>query len=124
MRLWRVVLLVNLALGLGLLFGYLAWGREAARLGQELDLARRQQVVGGSQRTWNSRGVVRAVLPELNVVVLTHEDLAGYMGSMTMGFRVHDPKLYEGLDIGDTVRFTLTGAPPNVEITAIAKESG
>lgn len=123
MRLWRVVLLVNLALGLGLLFGYLAWGREATRLGQELDLARRQQVVG-SQRTWNSRGVVRAVLPELNVVVLTHEDLAGYMGSMTMGFRVHDPKLYEGLDIGDTVRFTLTGAPPNVEITAIAKESG
>jgi Cu/Ag efflux protein CusF len=123
MRLWRVVLLVNLALGVGLLFGYLAWGREAARLGQELDLARRQQIVGGAQRTWSSRGVVRAVLPELNVVVLTHEDLAGYMGSMTMGFRVHDPKLYDGLDIGDTVRFTLTGAPPNVEITAIAKEA-
>ena len=122
MRLWRVVLLVNLALGVGLLFGYLAWGREAARLGQELDLARRQQIVGGAQRTWSSRGVVRAVLPELNVVVLTHEDLAGYMGSMTMGFRVHDPKLYEGLDIGDAVVFTLTGIPPSVEITAIAKQ--
>jgi Cu/Ag efflux protein CusF len=63
------------------------------------------------------------VLPELNVVVLTHEDLAGFMGSMTMGFRVHDPKLYEGLDIGDIVRFTLTGVPPNVEITAVAKEA-
>ena len=122
MRLWRVILLVNLALGVGLLFGYLAWGREAVRLGEELEQARRQQVVAGSQRTWHSRGVVRAVLPELNVVVLTHEDLTGYMGSMTMGFRVHDPKLYEGLDIGDTVRFTLTGAPPNVEITAIAKD--
>jgi Cu/Ag efflux protein CusF len=106
----------------GLLFGYLAWGREAVRLGEELEQARRQQFVVGTQRTWHSRGVVRAVLPELNVVVLTHEDLAGYMGSMTMGFRVHDPKLYEGLDIGDTVRFTLTGAPPNVEITAIAKD--
>jgi Cu/Ag efflux protein CusF len=56
-------------------------------------------------------------------VVLTHEDLVGYMGSMTMGFRVHDPKLYEGLDIGDTVRFTLTGVPPNVEITALAKQA-
>jgi Cu/Ag efflux protein CusF len=123
MRLWRVILLVNLALGVGLLFGYLAWGREVARLGQELDLARRQQLAAGSQRIWHARGVVRAVLPELNVVVLTHEDLAGYMGSMTMGFRVHDPKLYEGLDIGDTVRFTLTGAPPNVEITALAKET-
>jgi len=123
MRLWRVIVLVNLALAVGLLFGYLAWGREAVRLEQELEQARRQQLVVGSQRTWHSRGVVRAVLPELNVVVLTHEDLAGYMGAMTMGFRVHDPKLYEGLDIGDLVRFTLTGAPPNVEITAIAKET-
>jgi len=123
MRLWRVILLVNLALGVGLLFGFLVWGREVARLGQDLDLARRQQFAVGSQRSWQARGVVRAVLPELNVVVLTHEDLAGYMGSMTMGFRVHDPKLYEGLDIGDTVRFTLTGAPPNVEITALAKEA-
>ena len=123
MRLWRVVLLINLALGLGLLLGFLAWGREAARLGAELERVRGQQLVAGVARTWQSRGVVRAVLPELNVVVLTHEDLVGYMGSMTMGFRVHDPKLYEGLDIGDTVRFTLAGTPPNVEITAIAKEA-
>jgi Cu/Ag efflux protein CusF len=123
MRLWRVIVLVNLALGVGLLFGYLAWGREVIRLGQELEAARQQQPVVGTPRTWHSRGVVRAVLPELNVVVLTHDDLAGYMGAMTMGFRVHDSKLYEGLDIGDTVRFTLTGAPPNVEITAIAKEA-
>jgi Cu/Ag efflux protein CusF len=118
-----VVLLINLALGLGLMLGYLAWGREAARLGRDLEQARRQQIVPGVQRTWHSRGVVRAVLPELNVVVLTHADLAGFMGSMTMGFRVHDPKLYEGLDIGDVVRFTLTGVPPNVEITAVAKEA-
>ena len=122
MRLWRVVLLINLALGVGLLFGYLAWGREAVRLGQELEQARRQQAVVGTQRTWQSRGVVRAVLSELNVVVLTHEELTGYMGPMTMGFRVHDPRLYDGLDIGDTVRFTLTGVPPNVEITALTKE--
>jgi Cu/Ag efflux protein CusF len=123
MRLWRVVLLINLALGVGLLFGYLAWGREAVRLGQELEQAKRQQSVVGTQRTWQSRGVVRAVLTDLNVVVLTHEELTGYMGPMTMGFRVHDPRLYEGLDIGDTVRFTLTGVPPNVEITALTKEA-
>jgi Cu/Ag efflux protein CusF len=123
MRLWRVVLLINLALGVGLLFGYLAWGREAVRLGQELEQAKRQQSIVGTQRTWQSRGVVRAVLSELNVVVLTHEELTGYMGPMTMGFRVHDPRLYEGLDIGDTVRFTLTGVPPNVEITALTKEA-
>jgi len=123
MRLWRVVLLMNLALGVGLLLGYLAWGREAMRLGRELEQVRRQPEAVGVARTWHSRGVVRAVLPELNVVVLTHEDLVGFMGSMTMGFRVHDPKLYDGLDIGDVVRFTLSGTPPNVEITAIAKET-
>ena len=123
MRLWRVVLLVNLALGVGLLCGYLAWGREAVRLGRELEQARRLPGAAGGPRAWHSRGVVGAVLPELNVVVLTHEELAGYMGAMTMGFRLHDPKLYLGLDIGDTVRFTLTGTPPNVEITALAKEA-
>jgi Cu/Ag efflux protein CusF len=123
MRLWRVVVLINLSLGLGLLLGYLAWGRETVRLGDELQRARQQQLVAGVERTWHSRAVVRAVLPELNVVVLTHEDLAGYMGSMTMGFRVHDPQLYQGLDIGDVVSFTLTGVPPNVEITALAKEA-
>jgi Cu/Ag efflux protein CusF len=123
MRLWRVVVLINLSLGLGLLLGYLAWGRETVRLGDELQRARQQQLVAGVERTWHSRAIVRAVLPELNVVVLTHEDLAGYMGSMTMGFRVHDPQLYQGLDIGDVVSFTLTGVPPNVEITALAKEA-
>ena len=122
MRLWRVILLVNLALGLGLLCGYLAWGREATRLGQELERTRAGQASAGTRRAWQARGVVRAVLPELNVVVLTHEDLAGYMGSMTMGFRVHDPKLYDGLDIADAVIFTLTGTPPIVEITALAKQ--
>ena len=123
MRLWRVVVLINLSLGLGLLLGYLAWGRETVRLGDELQRARQQQLVAGIERTWHSRAIVRAVLPELNVVVLTHEDLAGYMGSMTMGLRVHDPQLYQGLDIGDVVSFTLTGVPPNVEITALAKET-
>jgi len=122
MRLWRVILLINLALGLGLLFGYLAWGRDVVRLGRELEQARRQGLAG-VPRTWQARGVVRAVLPELNVVVLTHEDLPGYMGAMTMGFRVRDPRLYAGLDLGDTVRFTLAGTPPNVEITAMAKEA-
>ena len=103
------------------MLGDLALGREVSRLGQELQ-QRRQQAVAGGARSWQARGVVRAVLPELNAVVLTNDELTGYMGPMTMGFRVHDPKLYDGLDIGNVVRFTLSGARPNVEITSIAKE--
>ena len=120
MRLWRAVLLMNLALALGVMLGYLAWGRQLVRLEQELSTARQQ--AAAMPRTWTVRGIVRAVLPQANVVILTHEDIPGFMGSMTMGFPVQDPKLYQGLDIGATVRFTLTGVPPNLVITAITRE--
>jgi Cu/Ag efflux protein CusF len=122
MRLWKVMLLLNLALGVGVLLGYLAWGREIPRLERALGLARQQAAVAGVERTWTVRGVVRAVLTDLNVVILTHEDIPGFMPSMTMGFKVHEPRLYQGLDIGSTVRFTLKGVPPNMEIVAIARE--
>ncbi len=121
MRLWRAILLMNLALALGLFLGYLAWGRPYLGLERELTLAR-QQTRADAERTWSVRGVVRAVLPDSNVIVLTHEEIPGLMAPMTMGFRVHDPQLYRGLDIGETVRFTLTGVPPNVVITAITRE--
>ena len=119
MRLWRAILLMNLALAIGLMLGYLSWGRQFVRLEQELSAARRQAAV---PRTWTVRGVVRAVLPEANVVILTHEDIPGYMTSMTMGFPVKDPTLAQGLGVGETVRFTLTGVPPDLVITAIARE--
>ncbi|HET7874615.1 MAG TPA: copper-binding protein [Methylomirabilota bacterium] len=122
MTLWRAVLLVNLAFGIGLAFGYLAWGRQIPRLVEQAEIAREQAGVVRVERTWTVRGVVRAVLPDMNVVVLTHEDIPGYMRSMTMGFRVHDPQLYRGLDIGENVRVTLRGAPPNVVITAIERD--
>jgi hypothetical protein len=43
------------------------------------------------------------------------------MPAMTMGFRAASRKVYEGVEVGDEVRFTLKGAPPNVAITAIEK---
>src|SRR5262245_33733037 len=118
MRLWRAVLLMNLALALGLFLGFLAWGRPFLRLERELELAR-QQSAPAVERTWTVRGVVRAIFPDRNTIVITHDDIPGYMPSMTMGFAVREPRLYEGLDIGETIRFTLTGVPPNVVITAI-----
>jgi Cu/Ag efflux protein CusF len=121
LRLWRAVLLANLALGVGLMLGYLAWGREALRLERELALSRQRGFIIGSDQTLSAQGVIRAVLPEINVVVLTHDEIAGYMTPMTMGFRVRDPRLLQGLEAGDVVRFTLRGSPPNLEITEIAR---
>ena len=122
MRLWKAVALLNLALGIGLLVGYLWWGREATRLRRETTVTIQAGAAGLEEREWTARGVVRSVIPEINVLVLTHEDIPGFMPSMTMGFRAANPKLYAGLQVGDLIRFTLKGVPPNVTIVAITKE--
>jgi Cu/Ag efflux protein CusF len=120
MRTWKVVVLINLALLLGLGWGYLFWGLRAARLERELAVAR-AAAVSGVEREWRVEGVVRAILPEIGVLVITHGEIPGYMPPMTMGFRAASPKVVESVRIGDAVRFTLRGAPPNVLVTAIEK---
>lgn len=118
MRVWRVVILLVLALLVGVGWGYLWWGRHVTRLTGELADAR--AAVGGP-REYRAEGVVRAVLPDIDVIVITHEEIPGYMPSMTMGFRATSPKIYERLDVGDAVRFTLRGTPPNLAIVAVEK---
>ncbi|MBI3029310.1 MAG: copper-binding protein [Candidatus Rokubacteria bacterium] len=122
MRLWKAIALLNLALGVGLLIGYLWWGREASRLRQETTLTIQAGAAALEEREWAVRGVVRSVIPEINVLVVTHEDIPGFMPSMTMGFRAANPKLYAGVQVGDLIRFTLKGVPPNVTIVAITRE--
>ena len=45
MRLWRVILLVDLALALGLGAGYLWWGQQARRLAAEIGRASHRERV-------------------------------------------------------------------------------
>ena len=123
MRLWRVVLLLNLAIGAGLLVGWLAWGREIPRLERRLLESQQRVVVVGGEQTWVVKGVVRVVIPEIQVVVLTHEEIPGFMpAGMTMGFKAKSAKILESVRTGDIVRFTLNGVPPDVQITALVKE--
>jgi Cu/Ag efflux protein CusF len=120
MAVWKTVLLVDLALALGVGGSYLWWGRQVDRLGRELVEAR---AAAAGPREFHAEGVVRAVLPEIGVVVITHDEIAGYMPAMTMGFRATSPKIYDAVEVGDAVRFTLGGVPPNLALTAIEKLS-
>lgn len=122
MRLWKVVLLLNLALVVGLLLGWVAWGRHLPRLEGELSAFRQRMAPPGAERVYTARGVVRAVLPEIGVVVLTHEEIADFMPPMTMGFRTKDPRLLAGVRVGDVVRFTLRGVPPDLAIVDLSRE--
>lgn len=117
-------MLLNLALGVGIAIGYLAWGREVRSLERELAASRQRGFIIGAvgvDQELSAQGVVRAVLPEIGVVVLTHDEIKGYMAPMTMGFRAREAKLLDGLVPGDVIRFTLRGVPPNLEITAVSR---
>lgn len=118
MAVWKVVLLVNLALGVGLGWGWLWWGREVERR------ERAAAATPGAERQWQVRAVVRAVLPDTRVLVVTHEEIPGLMAPMTMGFPLASPALAAGVSAGDEVRLTLRGTPPQVVITAIEPSGG
>jgi Cu/Ag efflux protein CusF len=122
MRLWKAAVLLNLALLVGVGWGYVWWGRQAVRL--ERELAQLQAQATMTEREWRVDGVVRAVLPDMNVIVLSHAEIPGFMAAMTMGFRTASPNIYDGVAVGDAVRFTVRGTPPNVVITAIEKLPG
>ena len=120
MRAWKAVALVNVVLLVtGVVGGWQVWRRTAgpadAQAGPTITW-------GGPEQEWRDiDGVVRAYLPELGIVVLTHADIPGFMPGMTMGFRMTMPKIPETLSVGDAVRFTVRGSPPLVVLTAIEK---
>jgi Cu/Ag efflux protein CusF len=121
MRLWKVVVVVNVALALGIGLGYLRWARENRDLRTALaraeDAARHQP----GTRSWTVRGVVRSVIPRLGVVFLTHEAIPGLMDGMTMGFEADDPKILSGFGAGDSVRFTVRQEGERMRLSAIEK---
>lgn len=59
-----------------------------------------------AEQIFDVTGVVRAPLKEGRVVI-THEDIPGFMPGMTMGFAVANPAEAASLVVGDRVRFRL-----------------
>ena len=52
-------------------------------------------------------GKVIAVVPASSEIVLTHGAIPGFMDAMTMGYPAQPASLLEGVQAGDTVRFTI-----------------
>jgi Cu/Ag efflux protein CusF len=123
MPLWRVILLLNLALGLGVGGGYLWWAREARALREEL--ARAREAAARDQagpRVWSAHGIVRLVLKDQDAIFLTHESIPGLMEGMTMGFQTANGAILDGLAPGDRVLFTVQMKDNRLVVVAIQKE--
>ena len=120
MRLWKVMILLNLALGLGVGLGYLRWAREVRSLQDEIVRLRTDSTRAAPQ-SWTVRGIVRSIVPKLGAIFLTHESLPGLMDAMTMGFDTDNAKLLDGLAPGDAVRFTVRREGERLVLVAIEK---
>jgi len=66
-------------------------------------------VACGSE-TWQAQGVVRRVAPEQHQVSIEHGEIEGLMSAMTMDLTVYEAELFEGLEVGASVEFTLRRA--------------
>ena len=123
MSLWKVILLLNLTLGLGVGGGYLWWARESRALREELARAREAAARGQvGPRGWSAHGIVRLVLKEQDAIFLTHESIPGVMEGMTMGFQTASGAILDGLAPGDRVLFTVEMRGGRLVVVGIQKE--
>ncbi|HSB79330.1 MAG TPA: copper-binding protein [Candidatus Methylomirabilis sp.] len=123
MRLYKVLILINLSFVVGLLAGYVWWAQDVDRLRREL--AATQQAKKAQQaavQQGSARGIVRGVFPERQMLFLTHEDIPGLMPSMTMGFHTDGPNISRGLTQGDQVWFTVRKREKQLVVIALRKE--
>ena len=120
MRLWKVVVLLNLALALGIGLGYLRWAKEVRSVRDEISRLR-AEAARPTPESWTVRGIVRSVIPKLGAVFITHEAMPGLMDAMTMGFEADAPQMLDGLGPGDPVRFTVRKDGERLVLVAIEK---
>jgi protein SCO1/2 len=72
-------------------------------------------------RHYQARGLIRGLPPDHKTLEIEHEDIRGFMPSMTMPFEVRDEKETSGLKIGDGISFRLSVTPSDSWIDQIQK---
>ena len=91
---WDVLAYVHVYFHLGL-----------AKWHPEKNGTRLAEVAG--QHTVVGEGKVIAVVPNTQQIVINHGAIKGFMGAMTMGYKVNPPSLLDELKAGDPIRFTI-----------------
>jgi hypothetical protein len=121
-RLYKVIILVNIALGIGYLFGYHWWGQEVIGLRR----ADSREAAGGQSPGRRAelvdQGNRARVCPRNEPDRDYPYAIPGLMGSMTMGFRADNPKRLRGLNPSDVVQFTLKEADKQLIVVTLRKE--
>ncbi len=79
------------------------------------------EIPNSSARRYDARGIVRAVAPDRRSIDVEHEDIRGFMPSMTMPFSVRDSKQIAGMRSGDAISFRLTVTDDDSWIDQIKK---
>lgn len=72
-------------------------------------------------RHYQARGLIRGLPPDHKTIDVEHENIPGFMPSMTMPFEVRDAKELSGLQIGDGVSFRLNVTESDSWIDQIRK---
>jgi protein SCO1/2 len=68
----------------------------------------RPEPIDARARVFEVRGIVRGFAPDRSSVDIQHEDIPGFMPSMTMPFSVRDQKEIADLKLGDAILFRMT----------------
>jgi protein SCO1/2 len=72
-------------------------------------------------RRYELHGQILGLDPARQEITIKHEDIRGFMPGMTMPFRVRDPRLLEGLNVGDLVTATLVVENSDAYVAALQR---
>jgi protein SCO1 len=97
--------LAHAVLPLSLVFGFAC--QSAASMDPESREPRPEarEAEQAEAETWRARGVIKRIERDRGMITIHHEDVPGYMPSMTMPFWVESDALFEGLAVDDAVEF-------------------
>ena len=71
--------------------------------------------------THEAVGVLKAFLPDGEHIRIDHEEIPGFMEAMTMSFAVEDTTLLQGIQVEDSIRFTLSVTGDDISVSALAR---